>query len=442
MSGDYGELLAAFKRRLPEERLEALGRKTSFIRRLRRVTPSLFVWAVVFSRFGSGRPAFERARHWFARLSGIELFPRPFQMRFKSAAAVKLMEAAFEQAVAPWRRRPRLRHVLGKHFPDVVAWDTTAIQLDDTLRKHFKGLRTTASQLKVLLGLSLFGLVPLSARLVAGNHSDHKLELPIELLQKGTLVLFDKGFVAYDRLRRLDAARMKYLCPMRIHAHAWITQVHAGPSRVRKALKNSPSGVALRDLLPKDKRIRKTWDVEVTVRPTAHHVERTPVSMRLVIVPGRKGEQRPYLTNLDTRWRPEALRELYRLRWQIELVFKELKQDLNLETVPTKDPHAAQVFIWASLIALTISRSVACALGPIFKKPGFAAPVRPAVVTRELRAAVPLIARALLARSRRTVGELEAAVVEFLQAALRPRSKRRDSFATLENLAPSRTLAA
>ena len=216
----------------------------------------------------------------------------------------------------------------------------------------------------MLLGLSLFGLVPLSARLVAGSCSDHKLELPIELLQKGTLVLFDKGFVAYDRLRRLDEACIKYLCPMRVHGRAWITRVHAGPSCVRKALKKNPSGVALRDLLPKDKCITKTWDLEVSVRPTARGVDQTPLTTRLVIVPGPDGKQRPYLTNLDTRWQPRALRELYRLRWQIELGFQELKQDLNLETVPTKNPHAAQVFIWASLIALTVSRTVACALSP------------------------------------------------------------------------------
>jgi len=51
-------------------------------------------------------------------------------------------------------------------------------------------------------------------------------------------------------------------------------------------------------------------------------------------------------------WGAEAIPELYRLRWQIELVNNELKQHLALESVPTKDPNAAQVFGWASLLAL------------------------------------------------------------------------------------------
>jgi hypothetical protein len=38
-----------------------------------------------------------------------------------------------------------------------------------------------------------------------------------------------------------------------------------------------------------------------------------------VIVPGPKGKQHPYLTSLaPALWKPRALRELYRLRWQIE----------------------------------------------------------------------------------------------------------------------------
>ena len=43
----YDELTAALNRRLPAERLEVLGRATAFIRRLRQVSASGFVWSVV-----------------------------------------------------------------------------------------------------------------------------------------------------------------------------------------------------------------------------------------------------------------------------------------------------------------------------------------------------------------------------------------------------------
>lgn len=435
MSKDYSRLLPALKRRLPAAEVDALGSTTAFIQRVRVVTASLFVWSVVLSRFGNGRPGFEQARRWFERLSR-QLFPRPFQMRFKSPRAVALFEATFEQAVAPWRKHRSVAHPLGKLFPDIFIWDATPVQLDDSLRKFFKGLRMAASQVKVLLGISAFGLVPLAARIVPGHLNDSQLGPPVETLRKGTLVLFDNAFVTYDRLRSLDTAGMKYLCRMRIHAHAWITKVHAGPSRLFKALKNSPSGIDLRDVLSREKRIGKPWDIEVLMRPKSKDADPTPVAMRLVIVPGPKGEQRPYLTNLDTCWSPAALAELYRLRWQIELVFKELKQDLNLRSVPTKDPHAAQVLLWASLIALAVSRTVASTLGPIINRPGFAAPLRPAVVSRALRSNVHALGLALVANSRAVEHALIRSTQSALLDAIRPKSRRKDTFARLEKLAP------
>ena len=57
-------------------------------------------------------------------------------------------------------------------------------------------------------------------------------------------------------------------------------------------------------------------------------------------MPGPEQKQRPYLTTLSAN------------EWAPRLVFKELKQHLNLEALNSKDQHAVQVLAWASLIAL------------------------------------------------------------------------------------------
>src|SRR4051812_6895082 len=112
MSVRYDKLVPALKTLLPDETLNLLGRVVAFIRRLREVRASLFVWSVVLSRFGDGKPAFEQSRQWYRRLGGLELWPRPFQMRFKSPAAVRLFERTFESAVQRWRAPTRSRHPL------------------------------------------------------------------------------------------------------------------------------------------------------------------------------------------------------------------------------------------------------------------------------------------------------------------------------------------
>lgn len=431
----YDRLVPELKRALPREFLGVAARTVRFVRRLRSISATDFVWAVVLSRLGSGRPAFEQARQWLVRLSGVSVFPRPFQMRFKSASAVRLMEVAFNHAVRPWLERTRtIRHPLRRFFADVVLYDATPVRLHDDLKNSFKGLRKVPSQIKVLLAISVFGALPLSAQLVSGHRNDLRLSPSLDIFRKRTLLLFDKGFVSYDLLRRIERAGLFFLCPMRAHAHAKIIAVRLGPKRLKRELEKNPNGIALRSWLPKDKLIGRAFDLDVQVTPTAIGVDKTPVTLRLVILPGPKSQQRPYLTNVDAEIPPAGVSEIYRLRWQVELTFKELKQHLNLQTVPTRDPNAAQVFIWASLIALALSRTVASSLTPLDSAVGLKHEIRLAVVSRALRANVSLLVPLLVTPRRLALAPAEFLLEQLRLAATSPATRREDSFARLREL--------
>jgi len=436
MSVAYDELIPALKKMLPARTLGVIGRAVSFIQRLRQIRAGIFVWAVVLSRFGH-KPGFAQAGQWYGRLSGKELAPRPWQLRFKSASTVRLFEEAFERGVRPWRdsRARRPRHPLARRFPDVIAWDSTPVQVADCLRGVFKGTRSAKAALKATLAVSLYGLLPLFAQVVPGNRHDMLLFPPLQLFRKGTLLLFDKGFVAYERLKEISDAGLKYLCPMRLNGNPVVIGVHRAPARVRKALRRHPDGIRLRELLPKGKHIRQPWDLEVRVIPksqTRRSHKRHWITTRLVIMPGPKRSLRPYLTNLSPlEWSPPALRELYRLRWQVELVFKELKQHLNLEYMPSKDPHAVQIFAWASLLALALSRTVATCFCPARALVGLAAALRPMLLTRALRATIRLLGRALAAPPREAALLLRVFADELIAEARAPQVKREDSFERL-----------
>ena len=65
-------------------------------------------------------------------------------------------------------------------------------------------------------------------------------------------------------------------------------------------------------------------------------------------------------TNLDReRFSFEEVGKLYRLRWQIELLFKEWKSYSNLHRFDTSNHRIAEGLIWASLIAATLKRFLA-----------------------------------------------------------------------------------
>lgn len=70
-----------------------------------------------------------------------------------------------------------------------------------------------------------------------------------------------------------------------------------------------------------------------------------------------------FLTNADVKKLPlRTIGQIYRLRWQIELTFKELKSFTELRKFLTGNANIVQGFIWAAFCALLIRRFlVACA---------------------------------------------------------------------------------
>jgi hypothetical protein len=73
------------------------------------------------------------------------------------------------------------------------------------------------------------------------------------------------------------------------------------------------------------------------------------------------------LTSLDVaQFAAEDILAIYRLRWQIELLFKRLKSLLHLDELPAKDPDLVRCWIYAKLIAALLLEEVA---GPFLDSP-------------------------------------------------------------------------
>jgi hypothetical protein len=304
----------------------------------------------------------------------------------------------------------------------------------------------TPAELKATLALSVFGLVPLAARLTGRKIHDSRLLPDLSLFRPGSLLLFDNAYAAASELEKLIQANLSFIAPMRINGNPIVDEVRRGPKRIRKLVSQAPDGIRLAHLLRRGTRVKGTWDLKVRVRIRGGGEYGSLVPMRLVIRPCRKrtrGRRKCrtvarsyyYLTNVDTAWKGEAIAELYRLRWQIELVFKELKQHLSLESVPTKDPYAAQVLVWASLLALAVSRTIAAVLTPLRQLTGLAAKHAVAVVSRTLRSALDLLVL-LFSGSvpRRFAQEI---IGQIASMTIRRNRSRADSFDRLLAIAPA-----
>ncbi len=82
--------------------------------------------------------------------------------------------------------------------------------------------------------------------------------------------------------------------------------------------------------------------------------EKCPHELRRIeVYDPEKDKTLVFLTNQLTFW-PTTIAAIYQDRWQIELFFKALKQNLKIKTFVGTSANALKVQVWTALIAMLI----------------------------------------------------------------------------------------
>jgi IS4 transposase len=68
-----------------------------------------------------------------------------------------------------------------------------------------------------------------------------------------------------------------------------------------------------------------------------------------------KNETLVFLTN-NLRFGASTVAAIYKERWQVELLFKALKQNLKIKTFVGTSPNAVKIQVWSALIAILLLR--------------------------------------------------------------------------------------
>lgn len=121
------------------------------------------------------------------------------------------------------------------------------------------------------------------------------------------------------------------------------------------------------------------------------------MSTRLIINWSQTTKEYVYLvTNLArTEFLPEQILLAHKLRWQIELLFKEWKSYANLKKIDTSNPYIAEGLIWAALAASIIKRFIAH-LAQAIKK----TPISTRIVAMSISRKIIFLIEKLIARKR------------------------------------------
>jgi IS4 transposase len=348
-------------RLLPTDWLKRTARETGAVARERKVNVVLFVWSTVLGfACSAGERSIAAARRVYESRSGDSIEESSFYNRFNPGMA-RLMQACFLQALenarSKGRRFQRLSAALRK-FADVIITDSSVVRLHKKLEKLFPGARTNHSPaaLKVHAVLNAKGS-GLSVKISAGKKADVKA-FSVGPWIKGKLLLFDLGYYCHNLFNRITRNGGFFLSRLKENCNPVITAVNLN----HRGRSIDVVGRPLRDVVASLKRdvVDIMAKVEFKTRSYGGQQRRATAEYRVIGIrnPETK-EYHLYITNIPTAMlSAEELAQLYRYRWEIELVFKEMKSYYHLEDVKSSNEHVLMVLLYATLITWVIARTL------------------------------------------------------------------------------------
>jgi len=369
-----------------------------------------------------------------AEALGVSVSPQAIDARFQPALQHALFDLWRHAVTQLVHATPRAIELL-QRFAQVRVGDSTTIALDDSLAEVYPGCGGTdaasRAALKIQLQWDLLHGTLAYAAIESGRQSDATSPSVASPPPKGSLVLYDLGYFSLDRFADWDHAGIRWISKglsnltvtIAGHTHDLIDYLQTQPldsidCLVHIGAKNRPCRLIARRV-PEAVATRRRREAY----QKAAKKGRRPSVQRLAAC-----DWTVYLTNCpSTQLAQHEVEVLYRLRWQIELLFKLWKSHNRLADHRSADPVRQLIELFARLIAVVVQHW-------LLLTTGWADPRLSLVrASRLIRQRMPLVIEALGDRTR-----LESVLAGLVKAIgyrcrINSRRKRPSTAQLLEN---------
>ena len=348
----------------PSEALIRLAEESGFVRRYRKLDPVAFFWAVVLEAGVYLQRSLDQLRNVYNQKSAKPIHSySSFYDRF-TPELVEFLRLGVAHGLSQLKAAPgnRLSPKLAT-FEDILIQDSTIVRLSASLMTHFPATRasqpTAGAKIATLVSVRANG--PKRVELMPESVSERDTLKPGSWV-KNSVLLFDLGFYKHQAFARIAENGGFYLTRLQTP----VDPVFVRSLRVHRGRAIALEGKSWKEILPRLHREVLDAEVEIAFSRRAYNGHRRGDVLKARLVAVWNEETRKYHTFL-TKLSPEVLSaeevaELYGCRWEVELVFKELKSQYALDRVNTTNKSVAEALIWASLLTLVVSRRLHSAI--------------------------------------------------------------------------------
>jgi Transposase DDE domain len=343
-----------FQSALDANTLNARGHQLAFAKRQRQLTPFRLGLSVIASMATQQVPSIAALHRDFNALWDAESTYKAFYQQLAKANCAEFFRTSLCDVMGKLTRKV-LDFETGQAFREfnrVVIQDGSSFALHDALADVFPGRFRSVKPAAVELHCTMDVLqdAPLTIALSPDTDSEHDYRPAPETLT-GDLLLADRGYLDLAYLRDIDR-----------HGGFFIVRAKAGLNpHVLDAFREDGQRIKScqgRDLKAIVSKFPKRQRTECQVEWSKDH---DPFALRLIVRWNPETRSFDYLlTNLEPcRYPLNTVCLGYKLRWQVELLFKSWKSHANLHAFDTEKETIAEALIWASLLAAALKRFLA-----------------------------------------------------------------------------------
>jgi hypothetical protein len=272
---------------------------------------------------------------------GLEWLPKKSTLSDANAKrSADVFEAIFQTIYK------HFKPCLPDSYPKNQEWMQKLFLIDSTTITLFKNIlkacgRTPANGkrkggVKIHVGMHLSESTPSLVRVTSAATNDKKFMAKFRDIEPGTILVFDKAYIHYELYNHWTHNQVTFVTRLNKRSTVKVIKEHC----VSEAEKQQ--GV-----------------LEIKEVELGHPNQKQTVKCRLINFHDQNKERHlTFITN-DMEMAGSQIAEIYKQRWQIELLFKRLKQNLQLSDFLGDNENAVRIQIWCNLIAdllLTVIR--------------------------------------------------------------------------------------
>lgn len=366
----FDKIVQFFDEAFNEKKCHELCKKYQFIKRSSsKLNGQEFIKAMIIPSKGSSTDSLKGLCKRLRKFNNeLQMSSQALCKRINNPAACALMKGVFNELLIKVHEQityfcPKLAEGV-KGFNRILVQDSSIAVLNEKLEAKYTGTNrggcSGKAQVKIDLITDISQGLLIDAQLFRGNEPDRSLaERILSIIEKGDLIIRDLGYFTINAFKKIAESSAYFLSRLLPGVLFFLNKDAENPfdigTYLKKKVHQNQNIISLKGFLGKDKvpiRLIMYRNPENVVNKRLREANRVAKSKGRTMSESKRLllHFSMFITNIPKEMlSDEAIGTIYRLRWEVELIFKRWKGQLGINYLKGINENRIECLIWSRL---------------------------------------------------------------------------------------------